>query len=121
MISYTVALKFMVDLKSEMSAHYFYWFKQVCVHLVFIFKIPFFKCTFFDKFAFLPQKYEYLVKNTNLNPSNGSQFQYDAWFIGSETKLRQCAIGQLLALSLAFLTYEMGIMIILTSYGCGDD
>lgn len=54
MISYTVALKFMVDLKSEKSAHCFYWFKLACVCLVFIFKNPFFTCPFFDKFASLP-------------------------------------------------------------------
>lgn len=30
-------------------------------------------------------------------------------------------LANYLPLSLAFLTYEMGIMIIPTSYGCGDD
>lgn len=36
MISYTVALKLMVDLESEKYAYHFYWFKLACVYLVFI-------------------------------------------------------------------------------------
>lgn len=42
MISYTVALKLMVYLKSEKSAHYFYWFKLTFMYLIFIFKNSFF-------------------------------------------------------------------------------
>lgn len=42
MISYTVALKLMVYLKSEKSAHYFYWIKLAIMYLIFIFKNPFF-------------------------------------------------------------------------------
>lgn len=63
MIGYTVALKFMVDLKSEKPAHYFYWFKQVCVHLVFILKILSLKVHFLKNLHFYPRNMSTIQKH----------------------------------------------------------